>query len=1218
MTKEIQAINREARDLAERMPAISSIAPPTSEVLAKASEEADRFSLHNEGALAYLMDVNGTVIASSDRVQQDSILGRSNASRASFRDAYHGDSGSCFDAGFKTAIVSYIASYPVFDRSGQVVGVAAIRKPLHPEELGFTKLRNVYLVDADGLVLFSAAPEMRLRSLWPLTAEAKARLANTGQHWQSEAPPLLQSELNQRFTWLVLGGDHYLASRKIINKKGWAVVLMREQEQAFIYRLFGIIVTFLITGLIIAYYAMFRRQLRTEASLSLKQHQLKDLSQTLETVNTCNSIIVRSDSENQLLDAACCTLVGIGGLELAWVGMLVDRAEMILQPVAYHCADEENIDIAKTAWLDEVSGPSPAGMAVRTGEPCLVTAESADFEYPLAYRQMLATQSSTLLALPLKNEGTVLGSLSLYSRSPSFTTGEIDLYVNLADNIAFGLQARRTAEQRRQAKKALEVAMEKAEAATRAKSEFLANMSHEIRTPMNAVIGLSQLALKTKLDARQHDYLTKIKAAGTGLLGIINDILDLSKIEAGKLTLETIPFSLNSVLDNVFNVSTLRAAEEKLELKFEIAPEVPQSLVGDPLRLGQVLLNLVNNAVKFTERGGVTVSVAVAEWAESAVVVRFAVRDTGIGMTEPQLKRLFQSFSQADSSTTRRFGGTGLGLVISKQITELMGGSIGVESEPGVGSTFIFTALLGIVSAGFDKPVGRRRQFQNLRVLVVDDDATAREILSSTLLSWSMQVRTAVSGSEALVILEEAERQGTGFDLVLIDWQMPEPNGIETAQLIRNDLRLAVRPQIIIVSAFSTNEMIARQSRPGIEAFLVKPVEPSVLFDTIATIFDRDDHLTPLQHANAGPSPTPRLQGTRVLLVDDNEINRMIAVEFLAEAGVKVDVAVTGTQAVAMGLEAAWRYDAVLMDVQMPEMDGMEATRRLRLHYRSGELPIIAMTAHAMEEERLRCFDAGMDDHISKPIDPAVLIETLSRWIKPRLPSSDPKPADHPEPPPPVDASTAGDDWPDDLPPFDLATASHRLLGNRELLRKVVIGFHQGFASTATELDRLISEGRLDEVSRLAHNLKSVAGTLEASALTKAAAALEDVLRNHHPVDIAPLVDTIKRELEPALLAAARAVVPAVLARVSPVLPTSPSFDLGEARGLIAELRVQLARNSSKTYKVTASLRDVLSGLGLDHHLNALTIHLDRFDFRGAEATLAVLEADLPQKEATP
>ena len=1208
MTRETQAINREASDFAEHMSEVSFRAPPTPGMTAAANAVIDHFSHHNEGALTYLMDPGGTVIATSDRTEPDSVLSSNVANKQFFRDAIQDGAGHCFDAGLKSAVVGYIASYPVLNQSGQVIGVAAMRKPLLPEELGFTKFRNAYLVDADGLVLFSASPKMRLRSLWPLTTEAKVRLANAGQSWQSAAPPLLQSELNQRYTWIVLEGDHYLASRKIVNNKGWSVVLMREQEQSLVYRLLGIMVTLMITGLIITFYAMFRRQLGTEASLGHKQHQLEDLSQTLETVNTCNSIIVRSDSETQLLDAACCTLVGIGGLELAWVGMLVDPAEMILQPVAYHCADEENIDIAKTAWLDEVGGPSPAGMAVRTGEPCLVTAESADFEYPLAFRQMLATHSSTLLALPLMYEGTILGSLSLYSHSPSFTTNEIDLYVKLADNIAFGVQARRTAEQRRQAKEALKAAMEKAEAATRAKSEFLANMSHEIRTPMNAVIGLSQLALKTKLDAKQHDYLTKIKTAGTGLLGIINDILDLSKIEAGKLTLETIPFSLKSVLDNVLNVSALRVAEKGLELKFEIAPDVPQSLLGDPLRLGQILLNLVNNAVKFTERGGVMVSVAVAEWAESAVIMRFAVRDTGIGMTEQQLARLFQSFSQADSSTTRRFGGTGLGLAISKQITELMEGSIGVESQPGVGSTFIFTAQLGIVSAGVDKPAGRRRQFQNLRVLVVDDDATAREILSSTLLSWSMQVRTAVSGSEALVILEEAERQRTGFDLVLIDWQMPEPNGIETAQLIRNDQRLAVRPRIIIVSAFSTNEMMTRQNHPGIEAFLVKPFEPSVLFDTIASIFDSDRHLAPLQPVNAGPSPTPRLQGTRVLLAEDNEINRMIAMEFLAEAGVKVDVAVTGTQAVAMGLEAAWRYDAVLMDVQMPEMDGLEATRRLRQHFTFGELPIIAMTAHAMEEERQRCIEAGMDDHIAKPIDPPVLIETLSRWIKPRLPRSAPEP---------TELRPDDDTWIADLPPFDLVAATARLLGNRKMVRQVIAGFHQSYATAATDLDRLMNEGRLDEVLGLAHNLKSVAGTLEASALTKAAAALERVLLDGNLGKVEPLIDAVKRELEPALLAASRVVMPAAPTRVSPVSSTSPSFDLGEARPLIAELRAQLVRNSSKAYKAIAPLGDALSGIGLDHHLNALTNHLDRFDFRGAEAALAALEADLPQKEAT-
>ena len=429
-----------------------------------------------------------------------------------------------------------------------------------------------------------------------------------------------------------------------------------------------------------------------------------------------------------------------------------------------------------------------------------------------------------------------------------------------------------------------------------AKGEFLANMSHEIRTPMNAVIGLTQLALKTRLDTKQRDYLTKIKISAASLLGIINDILDYSKIEAGKMSIESVDFSLKSVLDSVSNVTSLRAAEKGLELAFMVDPDVPMRLIGDPLRLGQILLNLVNNAIKFTERGDVILAICVRSRGEKTVELAFHVQDTGIGMSEEQQAKLFQPFNQADASTTRKFGGTGLGLAISKQIAEMMGGSLSVMSAPGQGSLFSCTALMGIQEAR-EEIAHPEQMLTNLRVLVVDDNAMAREILSGTLLSWSMQVQTASSGWEAIAAVQNAAGRQAPFDLVLLDWQMPDPDGLKTAQVIFSAQWLEKKPHIIMVSAHTHDEIMANIDRIGIDAFLSKPIEKSILLETIISIMVRRDQYT--QSIAAAPPQVPHdLRGIRVLLAEDNEINQQIALEFLSEAGVEVEIAVNGREAV--------------------------------------------------------------------------------------------------------------------------------------------------------------------------------------------------------------------------------------------------------------------------------------------------------------------------------
>ncbi|APW35908.1 hypothetical protein RD110_00685 [Rhodoferax koreense] len=1131
----------------------------------------------------FVLDARGAVTASSDWRKPESMLGQSQRDSVFFSDSVAMGRSLQFTAGLAPDLPGFYFSSRI-DQWGVPLGAAVIKQDADQVLTILSGGRLALVVDRQGTVVSGSRADYILRHIGPL-AEDRADPAAARDVPAADGRPTLPIARPARVLnaghWRV-DGDDYLVTRKPLAQNAYQLITL--------------------SG-------------------------LGDIQAT------------------RRWHAAVAAVVLLLGLALILLGHRIARQSGQKHEDELRIHTEHNLFLQ--AMIDRI--PSPVFYKDREGRflGCNKTFLSA-FDYrleDLIGRTVLEmklsdeTKRPAFLALheeqlALMNKGTDLHReqvLTFSDGQPHNTLYSVSTFENAQGEVAGVVGAMVDVTPLVHAQAELRKALALAEEATQAKSIFLANMSHEIRTPMNAVIGLSHLALKTELSPRQRDYLTKIHTAGMSLLGLINDILDFSKIEAGKLEIEAVDFELDQVLANATALVADRAADRGLELLLDVSPTVTQSLVGDPLRLGQVLANLLSNAVKFTEHGSVTVTVRQTEATAERVQLQIDVSDTGIGMDATQQARLFSAFTQADGSVTRKYGGTGLGLAITRNLVELMGGHIEVHSAPGLGSSFGFSIWFGVGGARTSRNVVPD-VLNRARVLVVDDNASARHILAEHLraLGAGLSVSEMDSGARALDAVREADADHP-FDVVILDWKMPGLDGIETARRLRADTSLGAPPRLVMATAFGQDEVRSQARGVGIEAFLVKPVSQSTLADTLMDMFA---HQAASAESSLPPGPAVAdavagsMAGLRLLLVEDNEINQQIALELLRGAGAEVQWADNGRKAVDMVLAAGpSAFHAVLMDLQMPVMGGLEATRLIRADARFQALPIIAMTAHAMREERERCTAAGMVDHISKPLDPNSMLLTVARWARSHTAASAapapeaPEAPDAPAPPAGIGApmaqavaSPVGDQPPANpfatgalasVPGLDGQVGLRRVAGNQALYLRLLGQFLQNHSQTPQHLDQALERGDREAALRMAHTIKGVAGNIGLGPLAQAAAALEDALRQGlGPAELAPALARFQTANASAVDGLRQALA-LPLERASttggmPDGPPVPTLPIQPAATALAALTRLLEDSDSEAVTFFESQASHLRTAMPPETFGAMEAAVQRFDFEAA------------------
>ncbi len=1021
----------------------------------------------------FVINTAGDCVASSNHAQSDKLMGFNYSDRKYFQSAMNGRPYTQYAIGRATGIAGLFFSTPI-SVDGHIVGVVAIKINVSRMQQWLDNI-NAFITDANGVIILSHDPAIKFKAVdmariaaMPETTRQAIYLRSTFQplHLEPTGNPSVPDEIRidgQDTPYLVRSRPHPddgLVIYNLLRLDGIEAIITDARVAGVLIFVGGVSATLL---LVCAGYVVRSRQHLTEldnAHTNLKK-RFEDGTRHIRELLEFNQKIV---SESNL---------GIA---------------------AYHSGGP--CVLANDAIVRIVGAESSAQLLMQNFRTLPSWKASGLYELALAAlrqgcAQTLETHFKTTFGTPVWLN--------------------VHLVPFVKDNEGHLLLIASDIRQFREAEQAQKEARAVAEEASRAKSDFVAVMSHEIRTPMNAVIGMLGLMARTPLNEQQADYLSKMRMAASNLLGIINDILDYSKIEAGRLELEAAPFRLTSVLEQVESVSTDVGRTKAIELVFVLPHDVHNDLIGDSLRLVQVLLNLTNNALKFTERGEVVVTVepvAVAdEWAE----LRFSVRDTGIGMSPDQIARLFTPFTQADSSMSRKYGGSGLGLTISRQIVELMGGTISIESETGKGTTCSFTIRFGRSASPAADLAAPPGAFRACRALVVDDLEIARLSLQEALSRFDIRFTAVCSGAEALAELIRAEKEGEEhYTLVFLDWKMPGLDGIETAHLIRNNPTLKSTPLLIMVSAYDRDQVLRESRQLDLEGILVKPVTLSRLHDTILSALHLNGMAPrPLVDDGNLAFAIPRMEGLRVLLIEDNPTNQQIARELLELAGIAVTVANDGQEGVALLMAPDQRFDVVLMDLHMPVMDGFQATRLIRAEARNQTLPIIAMTADAMAQDRQSCLDAGMNDHIAKPINVDQLFATLRRWTRgaESEPAAQAAAMAHRPCAPSGDVVQA-------LPGIDVELATRRLGGQTQIFLRALKNFLARNGGDGALLSRALAADDTDSLRRIAHDLKGAAANLGAVRLSVAAAELEAAVRTAEPQRYAPLQQDVVRCLK--------------------------------------------------------------------------------------------------------
>ena len=821
--------------------------------------------------------------------------------------------------------------------------------------------------------------------------------------------------------------------------------------------------------------------------------------------------------------------------------------------------------------------------------------------------------------IPIRHNDQVLGVINLYLFEGQSLSRENRLFLSsVATVLSIIINRKQMDNQILFSLEQLTDAKQASEHANQAKSDFLANMSHEIRTPMNAIMGLNDLALNHDLHPKVRDYLRKMRTASKSLLRIINDILDFSKIEAGKLDMEQIPFNLLEIFDNLGNLFRGQIIDQNIEFVLALPYDLSMEMIGDPLRLEQVFINLISNACKFTQTGEVVTRAELLEQTQQAVHIQFSVKDNGIGISPEQQTKLFSAFSQADNSTTRHFGGTGLGLTISRRLVEMMGGHMWVESALGEGSTFFFDIWLTIGLKGMHRATALPNDLQDLKVLVVDDNDLSRQILTEKLQILNLNVTSVSSGKQALETLQAANHNHDPFALVVTDYRMPEMNGLETAVAIQKETDLfhtlphlsppVTIPKILLMTTFTGDEVQKRAEACGLDGFMEKPCSHLLMFDTIQEIFGKE---VPRSHQNQNITDLSRqlrttIPGAHILLVDDIDLNRQVGRELLESMGLSITLANNGLEAV-QKTDHSGPFDAILMDLQMPKLDGYDATRTIRQNPAHTTLPIIAMTAHAMGDILDKCKEAGMNDHVAKPIDVVTLCKTLLRWIPPKTSSIQNK-DDSPSP----DTLQQQDSTeqitvylPETIAGIDIPSALQRMNNSKRLLRDMLLGFNQDFAHVATTIRTSLQEQKEEgraSARVLVHTIKGMAGNLSANALFQASRKLEDGIKTEQNQEWPLLFAQFEQAFLEVLhsIQAMEEEIGQNSDLISKEVTAQPILDEMELQSLTQKLYDSINRSHSNATQVLATLKPTLQAGAIRHEMEQLEECLNQYDFERA------------------